>query len=101
MWSRLGLVRRLDLRLILLVTRQLSKLCFFGYMKFTQIEPVRLPIWYSLKVETEIAKNFGHAPQTALVNRLEGRNGDLVMHWRLALRLFGNSIVASRLDLTQ
>jgi hypothetical protein len=49
MWSRLGLVRGLDLRLILLVTRQLSKLCFFGYM--TQIEPVRVPIkfWYSFE----------------------------------------------------
>ena len=99
MWSRLGLVRRLDLRLILLVTRQLSKLCFFGYM--TQIEPVRVPIkfWYSLKVETEIAKKFWPcATKTALVNRLEGRNGDLVMHWRLALRLL--EIQSSRRDWT-
>ena len=37
-----------------LVTGQLSKLCFFGYM--SQIEPVWVTIWYSLKVETEISK---------------------------------------------
>ena len=81
MWSRLGLVRRLDLRLIPGHRPTLQSCTFFGAGKLPRLRVAIFESrnWNCKKILAKRHKNCAR--------HLEGRNGDLVMHWRLALSL--------------